>query len=80
MNIMPFRVLKKTLSTVILTCRSTLVPIYTSKVFIIVETEEAGLDNVTVRVKKKRKSIGLHYEDSLLKYKTTILLIVNTLK
>ena len=80
MNIMPFRVLKKTLSTVILTCRSTLVPIYTSKVFIIVETEEAGLDNVTVRVKKKRKSICLHYEDSLLKYKTTILLIVNTLK
>ena len=80
MNIMPFRVLKKTLSTVILTCRSTLVPIYTSKVFIIVETEEAGLDNVPVRVKKKRKSIGLNYEDSLLKCKTTILLIVNTLK
>ena len=61
MNIMSCHVFSKnTLSAVILTCQSTLVPIYPSKLFIIVEAEEAGLDNVPVNVKKKRKSVGLY--------------------
>ena len=80
MNIMSCRGFsKKTLSTVILICHSARVPTYPYKLFIIVETEEASLDNVTVNVKKKIKYVGLYYGDSLLTCKTKILLIVNIL-
>ena len=80
MNIMSCRGFSKNiLSTVILICHSARVPIYPYKLFIIVETEEASLDNVTVNVKKKIKYVGLYYGDSLLKCKTKILLIVNIL-
>ena len=43
---------KYTISTVIFTCRSALVPYYLSKVFVVVETEVGGVDNIPTTVKK----------------------------
>ena len=42
---------KSSISTLILKCCNDLVPYYTSKVFVIVEIEVGGVDNVTINVK-----------------------------
>ena len=49
---------KSSVLTVILTCRSALVPYYLSKRFIIVKTEEGGVDNIPTTVKIKSKLIN----------------------
>ena len=56
---------KSSISTVILTCLNALVPYFLSKGFIIVETEEGGLDNITMNVKMKIHADNIYHEDSL---------------
>ena len=70
---------KSSISTVILTFRSTLVPYYLSKLFVVVETEEGGAYNIPMNVKMKIYTNNLHQDDSLLTCKATIPSIVNTL-
>ena len=70
---------KSSISTVIFTCRSVLVPYYLSRVFVIVETEEGGIYNIHTSVKIQTRSEYLHKFDSLLTLKATITSIVNTL-
>ena len=50
---------KYPISTVVISCRSPIVPYYLSKVFVVVKTEEGGLDNILTVV--KIKSIMLTY-------------------
>ena len=47
-------------STVILSCRSALVPYHISKGFFIVETEEGGPNNIPISVKNETNSVNLH--------------------
>ena len=54
MNIMSCHgFVKYSISKVILTCRNAIVPYYFSKVFVIIETEACGVDNISITVKKK---------------------------
>ena len=53
-------------STVILTLHISLVSYYLPKQFVIVETKESGLDNVTIRVQKKISEVSKHDEDIFL--------------
>ena len=52
--------------TVILKWISTLVPYYLNKVFLIVETEEGGADNIKITTKEKINAVNLYNKDSLL--------------
>ena len=70
---------KYSISTVILTCRSSIVTYYIYKVFVIVETEEVGLYNIPISVKNQINADGLHTEDILLTWKASIPSIVSTL-
>ena len=44
---------KYSISTVILTCRNSLVPYYIFKLFVFFETEMVGVDNIPITVKKE---------------------------
>ena len=64
---------KYSISTVILTCRSALVTYYISKVFVIVEIKEGGLDNIAMSTKNQINADNLPLEDSILTCKAVIL-------
>ena len=67
MNIMSCNGFSKyPISTVILICRSALVPYDLNKVFLIVETEEGGADNIKITTKEKINAVNLYNKDSLL--------------
>ena len=51
---------KSSILTVILTCRSDLVPHYLYKGFVIVEREEGGVDNITINTKMMIHDDDLH--------------------
>ena len=81
MNIMSCHGFSKSpILTVILSCLSDLFTYYLSKGFVIVETEEGGLDNISISLKKKVNAVNLHNEESILPYKSAITSIFNTLK
>ena len=67
MNIMSCHgFLQPSISKVILTCGSALVPYYPSKGFVIVETKEGVKYNIKMSVKDKINADNLHPKDSLL--------------
>ena len=70
---------KYSILTVILTCRSALVPYYLSKGFVIVETEVVGVDNIPMSVNNQINSSDLNQDESLLTLKSYLLSIFNTL-
>ena len=81
MNLMSCHVFSKSkISTVILLCRSALVPYYLSKVFFIVEKEEGKLENIPETYLSKINASLLNDEDILLTSKSAIPLIVKKLK
>ena len=57
---------KYSILAVILTCRNFLVPYYRYKIYIIVETEVGGVDNITTIVKEQANATNLHQEESIL--------------
>ena len=73
-------IFKSSISTVILSCRNSLVPYYFSKVFVIVETELGGVENIPIIVKNQTNATHLHEEESIITYKASIPATVNTLK
>ena len=70
---------KSSTSTVILKCHNYLVSYYSSKGFVIVETEVGGVDNIPINVKKQINPSHLNQDDSLLACKGYIPSIANTL-
>ena len=66
-------------STFILTLQTTIVSYYLSKGFVFFEKKESILDKVPLHVKNKINSVEKYENDSVLKYKTSIPYIVNTL-
>ena len=72
--------MKSSISTVMLTCHSALVPYCFSKGFFFFETKEGVIDNITMSVKNQINADNLHPEDSLLTRKAVISPIINTLK
>ena len=70
---------KSSISTVILTFRSALVPYYINIVFFIVDTKEGGRANIPIRVKEQINAVYFNNEYSLLTFKVKIPSIVNTL-
>ena len=71
---------KSSISTFILTCLSALVPYYFSKGFLIFETEEVGVDSISISVKMQIHTDNLYQEDSLLTRKAAIPPIVDKLR
>ena len=69
---------KSSTLTVILTCRSALVPYYFSKGFVIFETEVGGVDNILTTEKLQIRADDLHQEESFIACNTDIPSIVNT--
>ena len=63
---------KSTISTIILTCRSALVPHYLSKGFLIVGKVEGQFENIPERVLKQINDSPLHDEYIILKCKAAI--------
>ena len=63
---------KHSISTVILACRSALLPYY-------IGAEWGGIYNISISLKGKINAVNLHHENSLLIWKEEILSIVNAL-
>ena len=81
MNIISCHIFSKSsTSTVILTCRSALFPYDLYKVFVVVEIQEGGLDNIPMSLQMQIHADNLHQKDSILTCKAAIPSIYNTLK
>ena len=70
---------KSSISKIIFTYCSTLVTNYLYKGFIVVETEEGGLDHIPMSMKMKNCADNLHQEYIIITCKAAIPFIVNTL-